>query len=101
MLFSRKPNPPLAVVEARDDNHALGVGLRQVLEYAEILDLPFACSSVEDASNDMEGTLMRQIIDSGFNAADDRHRFGDPHEKHLAYPHSSSDSRPLTAHAAI
>jgi type I restriction enzyme R subunit len=44
-----KPNIPLAVVEAKDNNHAIGAGMQQALEYAEILDLPFAYSSNGDA----------------------------------------------------
>jgi type I restriction enzyme R subunit len=37
-----KPNLPLAVIEAKDNNHAVGAGMQQALEYAEILDVPFA-----------------------------------------------------------
>ena len=44
-----KPNLPLAVVEAKDNNHAIGAGMQQALEYAEILDVPFAYSSNGDA----------------------------------------------------
>lgn len=38
-------NLPLAVVEAKDANHCVGAGMQQALEYAEILDLPFAYST--------------------------------------------------------
>jgi type I restriction enzyme R subunit len=44
-----KPNIPLAVVEAKDNNHSVGAGMQQALEYAEILDVPFAYSSNGDA----------------------------------------------------
>ncbi|MGO8692817.1 MAG: EcoAI/FtnUII family type I restriction enzme subunit R [Rectinemataceae bacterium] len=44
-----RPNLPLAVVEAKDNNHSVGAGMQQALEYAEILDLPFAYSSNGDA----------------------------------------------------
>ena len=44
-----KPNIPLAVVEAKDNNHAIGAGMQQALDYAEVLDLPFAYSSNGDA----------------------------------------------------
>lgn len=43
-----KPNIPLAVVEAKDNNHSIGAGMQQALEYAEILDVPFAYSSNGD-----------------------------------------------------
>ena len=48
-LLSYKPNLPLAVVEAKDNNHAVGDGMQQALEQAEILDVPFAYSSNGDA----------------------------------------------------
>jgi type I restriction enzyme, R subunit len=44
-----RPNIPVAVVEAKDNKHSVGAGMQQALEYAEILDLPFAYSSNGDA----------------------------------------------------
>ena len=44
-----KPNIPLAVIEAKDNNHSVGAGMQQALDYAEILDVPFAYSSNGDA----------------------------------------------------
>jgi type I restriction enzyme R subunit len=43
-----KPNMPIAVVEAKDNSYAIGAGMQQALEYAEILDVPFAYSSNGD-----------------------------------------------------
>ncbi len=43
-----KPNLPIAVVEAKDNNHQLGDGMQQALSYAEMLDVPFAISSNGD-----------------------------------------------------
>jgi type I restriction enzyme R subunit len=48
-LLFYKPNIPIAVVEAKDNNYSLGAGMQQALEYAEILDIPFAYSSNGDA----------------------------------------------------
>jgi type I restriction enzyme R subunit len=48
-LLYYKPNLPIAVIEAKDNNHAVGAGMQQALEYAEILDVPFAYSSNGDA----------------------------------------------------
>jgi len=48
-LLFYKPNIPLAVIEAKDNNHSVGDGMQQALEYAEILDVPFAYSSNGDA----------------------------------------------------
>lgn len=38
VLF-HKPNIPIAIVEAKDNNHALGDGMQQALEYAEVLHI--------------------------------------------------------------
>ena len=38
-------NQPIAVVEAKDASKPIGGGMQQAIEYAEILDLPFAYSS--------------------------------------------------------
>jgi len=57
-LLFYKPNLPIAVIEAKDNNHSVGDGMPQALEYAEILDLPFAYSSNGDAflEHDRTGT---------------------------------------------
>ncbi len=47
-ILEYKPNVPLAVVEAKDNNHSIGEGMQQALEYAEKLDLPFVFSSNGD-----------------------------------------------------
>ena len=44
-LLSYKENLPLAVVEAKDQKHAVGDGMQQGINYAEILDVPFVYSS--------------------------------------------------------
>ena len=44
-----KPNLPIAVIEAKDNRHSVGAGMQQALDYAEILDVPFAYSSNGDA----------------------------------------------------
>jgi type I restriction enzyme R subunit len=61
-----KPGLPIAVVEAKDNNHTVGAGMQQALEYAEILDLPFAYSSNGDAFLEHDrtgsgGTVEREI----------------------------------------
>ncbi len=42
-------NTPLAVVEAKDNKHSVSFGLQQAMEYAKMLDVPFAYSSNGDA----------------------------------------------------
>jgi type I restriction enzyme R subunit len=44
-----KPNIPIAIIEAKDNNHSVGAGMQQALDYAETLDIPFAYSSNGDA----------------------------------------------------
>lgn len=43
-----KPNIPLALIEAKDNSHAVGAGIQQALEYAETLDIPFVFASNGD-----------------------------------------------------
>jgi type I restriction enzyme, R subunit len=40
-----KPGIPIAVIEAKDNNHHIGDGMQQALEYAEILQVPFVFTS--------------------------------------------------------
>ena len=59
IVFRRKPkradyllylnaNNPIAVVEAKDNQHSVSHGLQQAMDYARMLDLPFAYSSNGD-----------------------------------------------------
>ena len=43
-----KPNIPIALIEAKDNNHAVGDGMQQALEYAETLQIPFVFASNGD-----------------------------------------------------
>ncbi len=47
-ILYMKPNIPVAVIEAKDNNHSVGAGLQQALDYADILDIPVAVSSNGD-----------------------------------------------------
>lgn len=42
-------NKPIAIVEAKDNNHSVSHGLQQAMTYAQMMDLPFAYSSNGDA----------------------------------------------------
>lgn len=59
LLFREKPkradyilylcaNHPIAIIEAKDNTHSISHGLQQAMEYAQMLDLPFAFSSNGD-----------------------------------------------------
>ena len=43
-----KPNIPVALIEAKDNTHAVGDGTQQALNYAETLNIPFVFSSNGD-----------------------------------------------------
>ena len=43
-----KPNIPIALIEAKDNNHSVGDGMQQGLDYAATLDIPFVLSSNGD-----------------------------------------------------
>jgi len=43
-----KPNIPIAIIEAKDNNHTVGDGMQQALGYADMLQVPFVFSSNGD-----------------------------------------------------
>ncbi|MEX0988174.1 MAG: DEAD/DEAH box helicase family protein [Bacteroidales bacterium] len=57
---------PLAVIEAKDNKHAVGAGLQQALDYGDILDIPFVYSSngdgfVEQDRTKSDGEIIQEI----------------------------------------
>lgn len=47
-LLYLSANNPIAVIEAKDNTYSISYGLQQAMEYARMLDLPFAFSSNGD-----------------------------------------------------
>ncbi len=47
-ILSYKPGIQLAIIEAKDNNHSVGAGMQQGVEYGEILDVPYVFSSNGD-----------------------------------------------------
>lgn len=43
-----KPNKPIAIVEAKDNNHSMSDGMQQALNYAQMMNVPFVLSSNGD-----------------------------------------------------
>ena len=43
-----KPNKPIAIVEAKDNNHSMSDGMQQALNYAQMMNVPFGFSSNGD-----------------------------------------------------
>jgi type I restriction enzyme R subunit len=48
---------PIAIVEAKDANHSVGAGMAQAINYASLLDAPFAFSSNGDGFVFRDGTI--------------------------------------------
>ena len=48
IVLYHKPNMPLAVIEAKANKHEIGKGMQQGLDYARLLDVPFAFASNGD-----------------------------------------------------
>jgi len=59
-----KPNIPIALIEAKDNNHAVGDGMQQALEYAAILDIPFVFSSNGDGFLFHDRTGQNSLIET-------------------------------------
>lgn len=59
-LLFHTPNLPIALIEAKDNNHSVGAGMQQALAYSEWLDVPFVFSSNGDGFllHDRTGTLV-------------------------------------------
>lgn len=62
-ILFHKPNIPIAVIEAKDNNYEVGDGMQQALQYAETLDLPFAYSSNGDAFLEHDRTLTSGTVE--------------------------------------
>ena len=58
-----KANIPLAVVEAKDNKHAVGAGMGQAMKYAELLDVPFSFSSNGDGFVFRDATLATGVLE--------------------------------------
>lgn len=56
-----KPNIPIALIEAKDNNHAIGDGLQQGLDYAESLAIPFVFASNGDGFVFHDRTGLRDM----------------------------------------
>src|SRR5690606_24155228 len=65
-----KPNIPVDIIEAKDNNHSVRAGMQQALDYAQILDVPCAFSSngdgfvFHDRTSDGENVETELDLDS-------------------------------------
>ncbi len=58
-----KPNIPIAIIEAKDNRHAVSDGMQQALEYARILDIPCVFSSNGDGFTFHDRTATDETIE--------------------------------------
>ena len=58
-----KTNIPIAVVEAKDNTHAIGAGMPQAIRYGELLDVPFSFSSNGDGFVFRDATLADGVLE--------------------------------------
>lgn len=72
-ILSYKSNIPLAVVEAKDNKHRITDGIQQGIDYAVILDVPFAYSSNGDGfiEHDMITGMERELSLDEFPSPED------------------------------
>ncbi|GIU70427.1 MAG: DEAD/DEAH box helicase [Candidatus Woesearchaeota archaeon] len=60
-LLFYKPHLPLAIIEAKDNNHSIGAGIQQALDYSNDLDIPFVYSSNGDGFLEHDKTKTNNI----------------------------------------
>ena len=70
-----KPNIPLALIEAKDNNHGVGDGMQQALDYGFTLDIPFVYSTNGDAFLEHDrtkssGKIEKELPLDGFPSPD-------------------------------
>lgn len=71
-----KPNIPIAIIEAKHNNHSIGAGMQQALGYAEMLQVPFIFSSNGDGflfHNKIarDGVIERELTLDEFPSAEE------------------------------
>lgn len=66
-------NKPIAIVEAKDNNHSISYGLQQAITYAKMQDIPFAYSSNGDGfqEHDLLTGLERTLSMDEFPTVDE------------------------------
>src|ERR1700693_2865804 len=76
-----KPNIPIAIIEAKDNNCSVGDGMQQALDYAVTLNIPFVFSSNGDAFVFHDRTGLSAEKESNLNLGE----FPSPHDLSAKY----------------
>lgn len=95
-LLYYKPNIPLAIIEAKDNNHTVGAGIQQALGYADSLDVPFVFSSNGDGFLFHDKTVQSGSIETELLLS----AFPSPEElwtKYKAFKGISDEAAPVVA----
>jgi len=90
-----KTNIPLVVIEAKDNNHAVGAGMAQAINYAELLAVPFSISSNGDGFIFRDATLADGILETNLTLS----QFPTPAdlwERYCAWKGWTADVRQVT-----
>ena len=64
-----KPNIPIAVIEAKNNNHGTGDGMQQALAYAEKPGVPFPCSTNGDGFMEHDRSGTTTTLERGLSIA--------------------------------
>ncbi len=65
-----KTNIPLAVIEAKDNHHAVGASMAQAINYAQLLDVPFCFSSNGNGFVFRDATLADGMLERNLTLAE-------------------------------
>jgi len=91
-----RPNIPIAIIEAKDNNHTVGSGIQQALGYADTLDIPFVFSSNGDGFLFHDKTVKEGAIEKELPL----HAFPSPEQlwqKYRAHKGIADDIAPAVA----
>ena len=71
-----KPNFPLAIIEAKDNNHPVGAGLQQAIEYANALDIKYVYASNGDGfvEQNLVTGEVKELSLEGFPSPEDMYQ---------------------------
>ena len=69
-ILYHKPNVPLAIVEAKANNHNVSAGMDQALDYAAMLDVPFVYTSNGDGFMEHDRTATSGPVERALTLAE-------------------------------